>query len=82
MVSRDLGNGFRAVPRDAVTLNGMALPQLNTMAEPYNGYWHVIAPNGRAVDNENGRPYLYHTIEEAAEDAKTLVQLGDYSTCK
>ncbi len=46
MVSRDLGNGFRAVPRDAVTLNGMALPQLNTMTEPYNGYWHVIAPNG------------------------------------
>lgn len=82
MVSRDLGNGFRAVPRDAVTLNGMALPQLNTMTEPYNGYWHVIAPNGRAVDNEYGRPYLYRTIEEATDDANKLAELGDYSTCR
>jgi hypothetical protein len=82
MVSRDLGNGFRAVPRDAVTLNGMPLSQLNTMDEPYNGYWHLIAPNERAVDNEYGRPYLYRTFEEAKEDATNLAKLGDYSTCR
>ena len=81
MVSRDLGNGFRAVPRNAVTLNGMALSQLNTMREPYDGEWHVIAPNGRALDNEYGRPYVYRTIEEAKENVKELVKLGDYSTC-
>lgn len=81
MVSRDLGNGFRAVPRDAVTLNGIALPQLNTMVEPYRGYWHLIAPNGRAVDNDDGRPYLYRDISEAKDDAMVLAVLGDYSTC-
>lgn len=82
MVSRDLGNGFRAVPRDAVTLNGMPLPQLNTTTEPYDGYWHVIAPNGRAVDNDRGRPYLYLTLEEAKQDAEILVKHGGYSTCR
>ncbi len=82
MVSRNLGNGFRAVPRDAVTLNGMPLPRLNTMVEPYDGYWHLIAPNNRAVDDEDEGPYLYRTIEEAANDAKKLAAQGDYSTCR
>jgi hypothetical protein len=81
MVVRDFGDGFRAVPRDAVTLNGMPLPQLNTMVEPYNGYWHLIAPNNRAIDNERGRPYLYRSIEEVEEDVVRLRKQSDYSTC-
>jgi len=82
MVSRDLGFGFRAVPRDAVTLNGMPLSQLNTMTEPYDGYWHLIAPNNRAIDDENGRPYLYRDITEAEKDAKKLFACDGYSTCR
>jgi len=81
MVSRDLGHGFVAVPMDAVTRNGMALPQLNTMVEPYTGYWNIIAPNGRAIDDENGRPYLYRTFEDVTEDAARIVGRGEYSTC-
>lgn len=81
MVIRDLGNGFRAVPREAVTLNGHYLPQLNTMQEPFNGYWHIIAPNGRAIDDESQRPYLYLDIDEAQEDANRLAKSGEYSTC-
>jgi|GEM_PF-2846718 len=82
MVSRDLGNGFRAVPQNAVTLNGMPLSQLNTIQEPYSGYWHLIAPNNRAIDDEDGRPYLYLDIEEASKDAEKLAAQGDYSTCR
>ncbi len=81
MISRDLGNGFRAVPQDAVTLNGMALEQLNTRDEPYDGYWHIIAPNGKAIDGENGRPYLYKDIAEAQGDADRLASRDGYSTC-
>jgi len=82
MVSRDLGDDFRAVPQEAVTLNGLPLSQLNTMQEPYSGRWHLIAPNGRAIDNEWGRPYLYLDIEEAVSDKAKLVKQGEYSTCR
>lgn len=81
MISIDVGNGFRAVPRDAVTLNGLPLPQLNTQCEPYQGTWHLIAPNNRAIDNVYGRPYLYQTLEELRLDAARLAVAKDYSTC-
>ncbi len=81
MISIDMGNGFHLVPRDAVTKNGMPLSQLNTQQAPYSGYWHLIAPNNRAIDNEHNSPYLYRTQEEAAEDVERLTAVGDYSTC-
>lgn len=81
MISRDLGNGFRAVPRDAVTLNGIPLPQLNTQDEPYDGPWVLIAPNGYAVDGEENRPYVYRHIGMVKYDAARLTAYGEYSTC-
>ena len=80
-VRRDLASGFYAVPRDAVTVNGMALPQLNTMIEPYTGYWALITPNGRAIDGESGRPYVYLSLEEVTSAAKQFAVSGNYSTC-
>jgi len=81
MIIRDMGNGFTAVPIDAVTKNGMHLLNLNTRVEPYNGYWCLIAPNNRAIDNDRGRPYIYHSVEEVAEDVARLVEAREYSTC-
>lgn len=81
MVSIDLGDGFRAVPQNAVCLNGMALPQINTATEPYSGRWCLVAPNGYAVDNEFCRPYVYADLDEAKEDKASLVKMGEYSTC-
>lgn len=81
MIIKDLKNGYTAVPRDAVTLNGIPLPQLNTETEPYDGHWHIIAPNGRAIDGESGRPYVYDTLEEATEAAKEFAKSGEHSTC-
>jgi hypothetical protein len=68
MVIRELGDHY--------------LSQLNTANDPYDGYWHLIAPNRRAVDNEHGGPYLYKSIEEAIEDKERLMEFGDYSTCR
>lgn len=82
MICRDLGHGFIAVPMNAVTKNGMHLPQLNTAVEPYNHYWHIIAPNNRAIDDENQRPYLYRTFEDVTEDAARIIDRGEYSTCR
>jgi len=82
MISRDIGHGFRCVPRDAVTLNGFEIPTLNTMVEPYVGPWVVIAPNGRALDGCPNRPYVYSTIGEAIDDVKVLVKVGGWSTCR
>lgn len=82
MVERDIQGVFLAVPRDAVTLNGIYLRKLNTQSEPYNGYWNLIAQeNGRAVDGEDNRPYLYRSCDEAAADAVGLIEGGEFSTC-
>lgn len=81
MIIKNLKNGFYAVPRDAVTMNGLPLPQLNTLEEPYNGYWHIIAPNGKAIDDEYGKPYLYLDFEEVKENVERLIIAGEYSTC-
>ncbi len=83
MISIELCHGFRAVPRDAVTLNGIPLPQLNTMTEPYVGKWCLIGANGLAVDSASGsgRPHVYDSLEEAVEDADRLGKFGEYSTC-
>lgn len=81
MVCRDLGHGFKAVPTDAVTKNGMYLSRLNTATEPYTGRWHLLAPNGYIIDSENGGPFTYPTIEEAQEDVDRLVRAEEYSTC-
>lgn len=82
MIERDIQGVFTAVPRDAVTLNGIYLRKLNTQSEPYNGFWHLVSvENNRAVDGEDNRPYLYLSHEEAVEDAGNLIDGGDFSTC-
>lgn len=78
-ISHVLGNGFTAVPTDAVTLNGLYLPHISRATEPYNGSWCVIAPNGRALDGEDERPYYYRDLDHAKQDISTLGD--DYSTC-
>jgi hypothetical protein len=82
MIKRDIEGIFIAVPSDAVTLNGIYRPKLNTKSEPYNGYWHLVyTKNNRAVDDEYGRPYLYFSYEDAFEDATGLIETGEFSTC-
>lgn len=81
MIERQAGE-FIAVPYAAVCVNGNYLRgRLNSFAEPYSGYWALIAPNGKAVDSESGRPYLYETFDDAVTDSAKLTQWGDYSTC-
>lgn len=81
-IRHDCGNGFFAVPYNAVTLNGLELPQLNNEKEPYNGYWALIAPCGKAIDGEGGvRPYEYRTLDECKTDAENLHARGEYSYC-
>lgn len=82
MILIDLGNGFKAVPRDSVTLNGMYLANLNTMQEPYNGFYHVLNPEGDVIDGEGGGPYLYRTLADAQEGADELATMAEYSTCR
>lgn len=82
MIERDIQGIFIAVPRDAVTLNGIYLQKLNTQSEPYNGFWNLVAvDNNRAVDGEDNRPYLYLNYEDAVSDAEGLIEGGEFSTC-
>jgi hypothetical protein len=81
MIEHDCGNGLIAVPHEAVTLNGIYLPRLNTQEESKVHYWHLVAPNGRAVDGETGGPYIYKSLDEAKEDAAKLAGMDEYSTC-
>jgi hypothetical protein len=82
MIERDIQGVFIAVPRDAVTLNGIYLRKLNKQSDPYRGYWHLVAlENNRAVDGEDNRPNLYRSYEEAVEDAVNLIEGGEFSTC-
>lgn len=75
----DLGHGFRAIPHNNVTLNGH--PFRETNIHGYIGPWAVIAPNGVAVDNENGdRPHKYHTIVDCESDVSIFAKRG-CSTC-
>lgn len=82
MIEREIQAAFIAVPRDAVTLNGIYLRKLNKQSEPYRGYWHLVAlENNRAVDGEDNRPHLYLSYEAAVEDARNLIDGGEFSTC-
>jgi hypothetical protein len=82
MIEREIQGVFVAVPRDAVTLNGIYLRKLNKQSEPYSGFWHLVSlENNRAVDGEDNRPHLYVSYEEAVEDAGNLIQGGEFSTC-
>lgn len=82
MIERDIKGVFLAVPRDAVTLNGIYLRRLNTMSEPYRGGWHLVAvKNNRAVDSDDNRPHLYRSYDDAVEDAVSLIEFGEFSTC-
>jgi len=82
MIERDIQEVFIAVPRDAVTLNGIYLRKLNTQSEPYNGFWHLVSvENNRAVDGEDNRPYLYLNYEDAVSDAAGLIEGREFSTC-
>jgi len=83
----EAGKTIRLIPfgtyHDAVTLNGIPLPQLNIMTEPYVGKWCLIGANGRAVDSASGsgRPHVYGSLEQAVADAESLERSGEYSTC-
>lgn len=75
-----LGYGFRAVPYDSVTLNGHYLEKLNRGdSEPR--YWALLAPNGYAVDSEDGkRPHRYAGLEECRANLPVFLRNG-CSTC-
>lgn len=73
----DCQNGFVAVPRDAVTVNGHYLDHLNTAPDDYKGPFVLLFPDGKAAMNEEGRrPYVYRDAEEARNDAQVLFELS------
>lgn len=80
MAGVDLGHGFRAVPYDSVTLNGHYLAKLDRGdGEPR--YWALLAPNGYAVDSEDGkRPHRYAGLEECRANLPVFLKNG-CSTC-
>lgn len=76
-------NHFRAVPADAVTLNGHYMPNLCKETDPKKVHrWCLIAPNSRAVDGEYpSRRYVYRSLDDVYEDAGRLLRGPEYSTC-
>ncbi len=69
----DLGDGYHAVPFEAVTLNGIFLPQLLESSQvKASTDWAVIGPDLRALEGENDRPYRYPSLEAARADVATL----------
>lgn len=69
-----LGGGYVAVPFDAVTLNGMFLPQL--VASSRGEAVAVIGPDKRALQGESGGTYRYESIEEARADVEVLRRIN------
>jgi hypothetical protein len=65
--------GYYAVPYEAVTLNGMYLPQL--LASARRDAWAAIGPDRRALQGESGRTYRYGSLEECARDVATLREM-------
>lgn len=86
MIERRLQCGFVAVPYEAVTRNGMPLPQLNTRTEseeePYHGPWALISPGlNSAIDDEDCLAYYYRTIEDVQADVEKFLEWGEWSCC-
>lgn len=69
----DLGDGYTAVPHDAVTLNGMFLPQL--LESVRSKAWAVIGPDRKALKGESGGVYRYESLTEAREDVAVLKRI-------
>lgn len=84
-IIKELPGGFRAMPIDCITLNGMPLQSLvdDVLRRQQHGrFWALIAPNGRAVDSETGStPCRYESLEDATADAAKLLEHGECSTC-
>lgn len=77
MYKVDLGDGYAAVPRDAVTLNGYHLTQLNTAESDYSGQVILLLPSGAAAMGEDGqRPYIYSDLAECRKDKAVLLRLN------
>lgn len=71
----DCQNGFVAVPRDAVTVNGIYLERLNTAPDDYKGQFVLLFPSGKPAMDENGsRPYSYLDADEVRADALVLFE--------
>lgn len=68
-----LGGGYVAVPFDAVTLNGMFLPQLVTSR---GAAVAVIGPDKRALQGESGGTHRYASLEEARSDVEVLRRIN------
>ena len=71
----DLGDAYFAVPRDAVTTNGLYLSSLNTENMTYKGRVCLLMPDNRIAMGEDGhRPYSYEDLEECRRDKEHLCQ--------
>lgn len=75
--------GFVAVPYRGVSLNGIYFDKCNDVEKgaEYSGPWALLSRgNGRALDDEDGRPYLYEALENCREAVEHF-KLGEHSTC-
>ena len=69
----DLGHDYYAVPRDAVTINGIYIRTMTSHRMPYDGPFAVLMPDGRAAMGEDGhRPYTYKDLKECIDDVAVL----------
>lgn len=68
--TQDLEHGFKLVPFDQVTANGLYMASL-PVALPINK-WACLDPRGKALQNENGGTYVYRDMEEERRDVRIL----------
>ncbi len=66
----DLGDGYKAVPDEAVTLNGIHFRHL-PLAQAFR--FCLIMPDGTVAMNlEGSRPYTYYSLKDCKEDKEVL----------
>lgn len=70
---KELPGGYKAVPYEATSLNGMFFPQL--LHQVVTERVVVLDPNGRALQSESGRPCCYDNLASARNDVEILISL-------
>lgn len=79
-VSQDLGDGYTAVPYDAVTINGHYIPTMASAFKPFDGPYALLIPkegggSAVAMNHDGNRSYRYMSLEAVVEDKARLAKI-------